>query len=799
MYFTKIILSATSMLLINLATAQDTTFTVGTDPELLNEVIISEGISQINTSPLRLIDISEKEIAAASPGKTFPELIRNTPGIYSTSETGSCGDAKINIRGFKQENISILLNGIPISGLTSGSMYWNNWMGLADAASSIQVQKGIGGSMLSDNSVGGTVNIITATPSASPSAGAGYYATNYGNQKAYLKLNSGDLGKGWSLNLICSYLFGNSWVECTDVSSFSYLVSVAKQINSKHSLIFTSTGSPEKHEQRSVRLSYSEIEQYGINYNKNWGWQSDENGNQVARTLSKNNYFKPYFTLNHYYNSGNSLKINTALYLAIADGGGYYTESTGKRIISFQKEGQIDWDAVVEYNKSQPTDENGRRAQNIMTDYLAGHTQFGIKSSADLKISERMTFDAGIHYQLYDTWEKERITDLLGADYWYEDYESNSLAGLAGRNPFKKTGDYVRTNNGRTQHYLTLYGMGTCFAGIDKRLIIKVAGSLSGTMLQRWDKYNYIDDIRSKIASGIGGSGKMGILYKVGDHSSLYINGAAYSRVPYSSIYFASGNNTISKAIHNERNYLGEAGYRLIFNHGGLETTFYAAYWKNKAVTSNSFASEDEEPYKYIVSGLDAFHYGGELEAFYKFGRFLHLDLFASLGEWKWKNDVSATIYDQYSGQPLQTINVYADGLHVGDAPQTQVGASFELHPLQSFNMFERYFHSVDLSIGAEWSYNDRYWADFDPVSRTSSEDRSDSYLIPGFHLVNLSFNIEGQLTDSFSAIIFCNINNLFDELYIERSKDGSSHNRETVTGYWGNRRNINFGLRLEF
>ena len=76
------------------------------------------------------------------------------------------------------------------------------------------------------------------------------------------------------------------------------------------------------------------------------------------------------------------------------------------------------------------------------------------------------------------------------------------------------------------------------------------------------------------------------------------------------------------------------------------------------------------------MSGLDAFHYGGELEAFYKFGRFLHLDLFASLGEWKWKNDVSATIYDQYSGQPLQTINVYADGLHVGDAPQTQVGAS---------------------------------------------------------------------------------------------------------------------------
>ena len=102
---------------------------------LLDEITVSAGIRNTRTSPLRLTSIDEKDIKVKSAGKTFPELLREIPGVYATPETGSFGDAKINIRGFQQENISVLLNGIPISGLTSGSMFWNNWLGLTDATS----------------------------------------------------------------------------------------------------------------------------------------------------------------------------------------------------------------------------------------------------------------------------------------------------------------------------------------------------------------------------------------------------------------------------------------------------------------------------------------------------------------------------------------------------------------------------------------------------------------------------------------------------------------------------------------
>ncbi len=103
-------------------------------------------------SPMRIKSIDKQQIESKAFGKTYPELLKEIPGIYATSETGSYGDAKINIRGFKQENISVLLNGIPVSGLVSGNMYWNNWLGLTDATlTRCRFQKGIGASMLSDN------------------------------------------------------------------------------------------------------------------------------------------------------------------------------------------------------------------------------------------------------------------------------------------------------------------------------------------------------------------------------------------------------------------------------------------------------------------------------------------------------------------------------------------------------------------------------------------------------------------------------------------------------------------------
>lgn len=740
----------------------------------LEEIILQANFVTDRQSPLRVATVDQKSIGKKAIGYTYPELIKNMPGIYATSESGSYGDARINIRGFKQENISVLLNGIPISGLVTGNMFWNNWLGLSDATHSIQVQKGIGASMLSDNSVGGTINIITQSTQAKPSTSMGMYITDYGQYKSHVSVNSGQTANGWAFSAMGSYAWGNGYPQSTGVNSWAYMVNISKKINNQHSLLFTALGSPERHKQRSSRLTEAEINQYGLAYNKNWGYH-----NGKERNLSENFYHKPYLTLHHFYKPSPKRELATAIYLSVGHGGGKWSESKGKRIIDFRAEGLVDWDAAEQANITA-----GASAQNIVTDYLAGHTQAGFKSNYSRKMAN-WTFNAGLHYQYYSTWEKEKITDLLGAEYWYEEYATKSLAGLAGRNPYKGIGDMVRTYNGKLINHLSLYTSAQYnSAGWD----IRLGASAMGSTNQRWDRYNYIGDVYSKTATGSGMSIKGGVSRKLTRALSVYVNAAVYSRIPYSDIYFSSGNNNITQGVKNENNLLAEAGVRYLFDRGSVELTLYHALWKNKSIMSNPYKQLDESNNRYLVRGLDAVHSGIEITGNYTPVRGLSLEGFAGLGDWKWKNDVTANIYDPYSSLLIQQIHVYSKGLPVGDAPQLQLSLSATANPVRNLELF------------ADWNFYDQMYADFNPSDRQDSNDRSPSYRIPSYSLINggISWSPQprGRKT---STVVYARIGNILNTRYIERGRDGASHTIETFSGFWGSPRNLSIGIRLNF
>ena len=780
------------------------------DTLTLQEVTVNASFSSPKNSPLRLTTIDSETLRSRASARTYPELLKDIPGVYATAETGSYGDAKFNIRGFSQENIAVLLNGIPISGLTSGNMFWNNWMGLADATYAIQLQKGVGSSMLSDGSVGGSMNIITTTSSERFGVSAGMSASHFGTYKGYVNVSSGLLPKGWTVSAMASYVGGKGYVEATDVSAFSYMFNVGKRIGKEHTLLFTALGSPERHDQRSQRLSYDEIKTYGREYNKNWGYRDGE-----AYNISQNNYFKPYFTLQHIWD-GERLTMRNSVYLAIGKGGGRWTETKGAPILSFMKDGHIDWDAVVQANRAgQPstgTDTQsagllsgvapaGTAASNILSDFMAGHTQAGAIVSGDYRLTPHWSLGAGAHYQYYYTWENERITDLLGADFWYEDYAGKSLAGLAGRNPYKKVGDYIRTDNGKLTHHGTVY---LTSSWIYDKISANIGMSIFGSFNRRWDKYNYTgEDVWSEMAKGIGASVKGGVLWKPVYGHSIYANGGWYSRLPYPSVWFSSGNNEITENVRNERNLLGELGYRFAWDRGGVEVTGYAAYWKNKSMMSDPYKQADAiGTTKYMVTGLDALHYGVEADAFCKPADWVRLSAYASVGDWRWKNDVEAVIYDNYSDNQVGTIGVYSDGLPVGGAPQTQVGTS------ASFDI------PAGFSLLVDWNFNDRMYAEFDPVTRQDPDDRHPAYRIPAYHLLGATLQWTGEFggrRDLYSGssggsglsgrpcrlTVFVTGANLLDSMYIERGKDGAGHDLASLRGYWGFGRNFTLGLRF--
>ncbi|MDR1680837.1 MAG: TonB-dependent receptor plug domain-containing protein [Prevotellaceae bacterium] len=752
---------------------------------LLDEIIVTA--SQVrDEAPVTSQTIGREEIARRLGTKTFPEVMRATGGVYATSESGSYGDARINIRGFKQENITVLLNGVPLSGFRSGSMFWNNWLGLTDATWRIQLQKGVGGSMLAANSMGGTVNIVTL-PAAQAAGGEWVSAvTGYGQSNMRLSLSTGEMKNGWALSFAGSRTSGSGYVEATDVDAWGYFLTLRKRFNARHSLLFTLLGSPERHAQRASKLSHEEVRKYGVAYNKDWGAY-----NGKVRNVSENFYHKPYFSATHFFTVTDNLFLSNTLYVSVGDGGGKWSESTGKRIAAYRDAGgQTDWAAVVADNANSTdsvtlpdgTVEHGA-ARNIQSDYLAGHTWVGLRSALEASLGAGLKLSAGLHYQYFYSWQNERITDLLGGAFWFEDYGRNSLAGAAGRNPRKGVGDYIRLDNGDLDNHLSAYAELHYAAG---RIEAFAGMMLMTTVYRHWDRYNYISDYYSDPAYGTGGNLKAGLSFRLTDGGRLYLNGGYYSRMPYSNVYFAANTNAITGGVANERNYLAEAGYRHVSGAFRFTLNAYYNYWQNRALMSDPYRPVDDREVRYMITGLDARHTGVEVDVEYRPAAWLALTAFASVGDWQWKNDVAATIYDPYTGLPADTLQVFTDGLFVGDAPQTQLGFT------ATAGLFGR------LEVRLEGRCNDRMYANFDPARRTDAADRSQSYRIPASFVADahVSFPFRVSTLEATLSVI---CNNIFDARYIERGDDGATHDLSSFRGFWSIGRHFQTGLRISF
>ena len=111
-------------------------------------------------------------------------------------------------------------------------------------------------------------------------------------------------------------------------------------------------------------------------------------------------------------------------------------------------------------------------------------------SSFDHEFSESLKLSTGIHYRYFRSKLQQKVRDLLGGEFYIDDY-AWSLAGVAGRDEVKHTGDVVKVDNGALINYINL------FAQLDYTLNswhFIIAGSLTQNWYRRVDHYNYIDD-----------------------------------------------------------------------------------------------------------------------------------------------------------------------------------------------------------------------------------------------------------------------------------------------------------------
>ena len=299
------------------------------DAGALDEIVITATSFAIDRkTPVAVSTIKAADIEAKLGTQEFPEILKSTPGVYATKSGGGYGDGRINLRGFRTQNVAVMINGIPVNDMENGAVYWSNWAGLSDVTSAMQVQRGLGASKVAVPSIGGTINIISKSTDARKGGNITMTTGNNGYQKYGMTLSTGLMDNGLAVTASAAKVSGEGYVDGLQFSGVNYFLNVSKQINDNHKLSFNAIGAQFKtHGQRyntRTIAQYRATEQGGKRFNPDWGYR---NG-QVENT-SYNFYHKPQISLNHDWIISDKTFLTTSVYASFGSGGGRRTQGSG--------------------------------------------------------------------------------------------------------------------------------------------------------------------------------------------------------------------------------------------------------------------------------------------------------------------------------------------------------------------------------------------------------------------------------------------------------------------------------------
>ncbi|MBN1398959.1 MAG: TonB-dependent receptor [Bacteroidetes bacterium] len=151
-------------LIINMLLCRETTAQVQTDRDTVYQsapVTVTATYATERMSPVTFSNLKRQEIQQRYSIQDVPALLSELPSIMFYSESGSgTGYNYINMRGFDQRRLSVMINGVPQNDPEDHNVYWIDFPDLLGSATNIQVQRGAGSAFYGPPAIGGSVNII---------------------------------------------------------------------------------------------------------------------------------------------------------------------------------------------------------------------------------------------------------------------------------------------------------------------------------------------------------------------------------------------------------------------------------------------------------------------------------------------------------------------------------------------------------------------------------------------------------------------------------------------------------------
>ena len=800
------------------------TFNLTSAVEISGVEVIAD-YAKARETPVAFTNLTPAKIEERLSGQDIPLLLNKTPGVYATSQGGGDGDARITIRGFNQRFVAVMIDGIPVNDMENGWVYWSNWFGLDAVTRDIQVQRGLGRSKLALPSVGGTMNIITKGIENKKQLSIEQGVDGDGKLTTNLGYTSGRLKNGWAFTGAGAFKKGNSWVEQTTVTAFFAYLKVDK-IWGKHLTSLTGFGAPQTHVDRSYKRGIADYDSnyarklgitskdiptqfsnQGIGYNSQWGyikrdaevWNSDHsariidpNAKKEVLNGSENTYFKPQYSLRDSWNVTDRLLITNILYLSTGNGGGTRPRTSLKnpqlitddaywshpRQYSLNEIGQINWQEIYDVNSkpypgifgiTYPINDTYSNNLYYSSNYLAqatnNHVWVGILSTFSYKLNEKFNLSGGVDLRSYNSVHYYEITDLLGGDYAIDKLDLRNDYVADPSLAMKRVGDKVYFYDSGLMKWGGLFGLLEYKVG-KINTFLNLTTSTVGMK-----KKDYFGNTESAWLYKHGFTVKTGLNYNIDKHNNVFFNVGYLSKVKDFNSYFDGYKSKFlpDSITKNERVKAIEFGYSFISKVFTANVNTYYTKWENKPTSQVKGKFDDKTTYG-DIPGMDALHKGIELDFIYKITRKLDFQGLVSLGDWIWNKKIeNLQMYDE-NKQPVNTISFDATGIHVGDAAQTQLGASIRYEPIKG------------LYMEAGGTFFDRYYADFSPEACNDANGNPvESWMMPSYTLFDFHTGYRFKFPElkKLNFTLKLNVLNLLDRTYISDAKNNDSYLQE--------------------
>ena len=796
-------------------------------------------------TPVAFTNVTKEEFETRLGSQDIPMILNTTPSVYATQQGGGAGDARINIRGFNQRNVAVMINGVPQNDMENGWVYWSNWDGVGDATSSIQVQRGLSAVNLATPSIGGTMNIITDPTSFEKGGKFKQEAGDGGFLKTTFNYNTGlILNDKLALSGTIVRKTGDGIIDGTWTDAWAYYFGGSYAVSNKQRFELYAIGAPQRHGQNLYKqniATYSQelagdVDGYdtdafaegnkfeteaGRFFNQNvapidpsytgkqywymYGARTTDRFNKNFLNERENFFHKPLVNLNHFLEINDKMGISSIAYWSGGSGGGTGTYGSVSRTPAVEGERWYasspwawDWNAEIAQN-SDNIDENfsvdENRSTGILRNSINRQDTYGLISKLNYSVNDNLEIQTGIDWRTARIEHAREVRDLLGGDYYVDyaddNFEDGKVVGL---------GDIIAYHNETTVDWIGGFLQGNYTS---EKLNLYGMGGVSSIKYSYQDHFTVADEVIT--ADPISTyQVKGGALYNVNENLGVFINSGYVQKAPIlDNVIYYDG--VVATDPDNEKFLHNELGANFGTEKFGVRVSAYNTDWKDRNLTKSVQTGQGDSGDTDIIflKGVNQNHKGLEIETKVKPNDMVELDFIYSYGDWKFDGDADGTYQEQEYNDENQVIGIqttdysYAlDGLYVGDMPQTSYILGVTLKPVKG------------LRLQALYKTYDRNYADWSPDSREieGDADRAQVWEAPGYSKLDLhaSYKLPIKGYDiSLNAHLF----NALDEVFVQDAVDNSKYNgwgdkvhaAHNAEVFLGTPRYANIGVSVNF